>query len=285
MGETLAMSEDLSRLHKILKDETRVKILELLNNKTSLSYSELLSQSGITNTGRLNYHLKILGDLITKDAETGQYSLNERGKLALEFLQKLYGTSLGKESNLQHLQIPSTPFGRAGRIFQGILIAEILLIVTVNLYAYLALPAIVPLHYEFDGQQLSTAPKYIFLLFATLFNIPQCVFLVLSRSRNQLASSPFSTINFPSFPSRLPRINYERRGYWVNKFFSPVLAFGALVGGALLFLNLEIYQSILNAGALSVTYIIGVVAVIAAGVAVLLVYMKGYAQKLDTDKF
>jgi hypothetical protein len=83
----------------------------------------------------------------------------------------------------------------------------------------------------------------------------------------------------------LPRINYERRGYWVNKYFSPVLAFGELVGGELLFVNLEIYESALKAGTLSATYIIGVVAVIVAGVVVFLVYMKGYVRKLDTDKF
>ena len=75
------ISEDLSRLHKILKDDTRVKTLELLNNRDSLSYSEQLSQSGITNTGRMNYHLKILGDLITKDEKIGNYSLSEKGKL------------------------------------------------------------------------------------------------------------------------------------------------------------------------------------------------------------
>ena len=65
------MSENLSNLHKILKDETRVRILEILENKASLSYGDLLSQSSITNTGRLNYHLKVLGDLISKDGETG----------------------------------------------------------------------------------------------------------------------------------------------------------------------------------------------------------------------
>src|SRR5579864_5941307 len=131
------MSENLSNLHKILKDETRVRILEILENKASLSYGDLLSQSGITNTGRLNYYLKVLGDLISKDGETGLFSLSEKGRLAIEFLQKLSKTSNGKESSVQSLKIPKTPFGRGARVFQLVLTAEVLLILLVNLYAYL----------------------------------------------------------------------------------------------------------------------------------------------------
>jgi hypothetical protein len=41
----------------------------------------------VTNTGKLNYHLKILNDLIQK-GEDGKYSLTERGQLASQLLQK-----------------------------------------------------------------------------------------------------------------------------------------------------------------------------------------------------
>ncbi len=40
----------------------------------------------ITNTGRLNYHLKALGALVSKD-EQGKYRLTERGKLAANMLK------------------------------------------------------------------------------------------------------------------------------------------------------------------------------------------------------
>ncbi len=73
------MSIGISGLHKILKDETRRKIILLLNDKGSLSYTELLAATEAGSTGRLNYHLKILGDLITKN-EAGQYLLSERAK-------------------------------------------------------------------------------------------------------------------------------------------------------------------------------------------------------------
>jgi hypothetical protein len=40
----------------------------------------------ITNTGKLNYHLKLLGALIAKDEE-GKYFLTERGKLAANMMK------------------------------------------------------------------------------------------------------------------------------------------------------------------------------------------------------
>ena len=56
-----------------------------LNEKGSLSYTDLMESLQISSTGTLNYHLKVLGDLIEKD-EAGQYRLAEKGKLASRFL-------------------------------------------------------------------------------------------------------------------------------------------------------------------------------------------------------
>jgi DNA-binding transcriptional ArsR family regulator len=75
------MKIQLAALHKILKDETRRKVVRLLNEKGSLSYTDLMKTLEISNTGRLNYHLKILNDLILKRGD-GQYVLSEKGKRA-----------------------------------------------------------------------------------------------------------------------------------------------------------------------------------------------------------
>lgn len=79
------MSSGLASLHKILKDETRMKTVLLLSQKGALSYTDLMDELGIISTGMLNYHLKVLGDLLTKN-DLGQYSLTERGKLAARLL-------------------------------------------------------------------------------------------------------------------------------------------------------------------------------------------------------
>ena len=79
------MSQGIASLHKILKDETRQKIIILLNNKGSLSYSNLMDQAEVLSTGLLNYHLKVLGDLLQKN-DTGHYALSDKGRLAYKVL-------------------------------------------------------------------------------------------------------------------------------------------------------------------------------------------------------
>jgi F0F1-type ATP synthase assembly protein I len=81
------MSSGLESLHKVLKDEKRRKIITLLNEKESLSYTELMNMLEISSTGKLNYHLKILNELIIKK-EDGLYVLTEKGKLAVHLLQE-----------------------------------------------------------------------------------------------------------------------------------------------------------------------------------------------------
>lgn len=79
------MSAGLASLHKILKDETRRKALLLLREKGALSYTDLMNELGVGSTGTLNYHLKVLGNLLTKNAE-GQYVLTEKGRVASQLL-------------------------------------------------------------------------------------------------------------------------------------------------------------------------------------------------------
>jgi DNA-binding transcriptional ArsR family regulator len=69
------MSSGIASLHKILKDESRRSIILLLNEKGSLSYTELLDASDTGSTGLLNYHLKVLDDLLSKNGN-GKYILS-----------------------------------------------------------------------------------------------------------------------------------------------------------------------------------------------------------------
>ncbi len=90
------MSSAIASIHKILKDKTRRKIVLLLHEKGSLSYTELLNELGIDSTGKLNYHLKVLDDLLAKGTD-GCYVLTEKGKVAVQLLTDF------PEANRQHL--------------------------------------------------------------------------------------------------------------------------------------------------------------------------------------
>jgi hypothetical protein len=58
-----------------------------LSERGSLSYVDLMNLVEAANTGKFNYHLKILGDLIEKNRD-GKYVLTEKGQLTVQFLQK-----------------------------------------------------------------------------------------------------------------------------------------------------------------------------------------------------
>ena len=66
------MSIDVARLGKTLSDETRVKVPRTLKRDGPMSYVDLMEALGITNTGKLNYHLKVLGELIRKEGSEGR---------------------------------------------------------------------------------------------------------------------------------------------------------------------------------------------------------------------
>lgn len=102
-------------LSDVLKNQTRREIILTLSEKGCLSYVDLMNLVGITNTGKFNYHLKILGDLIKKD-EDGKYSLSDKGQLAVNFLQK----SVGKDTEQASLRLNSRTFvTRAFNLAQG----------------------------------------------------------------------------------------------------------------------------------------------------------------------
>jgi hypothetical protein len=81
------MSVDFSSLNNVLKHPIRRRIVVALYERENMSHVDLMNLVEATNTGKFNYHLKILGDLIEKNQD-GKYVLTEKGLLAAQFLQK-----------------------------------------------------------------------------------------------------------------------------------------------------------------------------------------------------
>ena len=189
------MTVDVPKLSKTLNDETRIRILKILKQKRQMRYGDLLADLEITNTGRLNYHLKILGDLVTKDGSSGAYSLSEKGSAAIDFLNKFQTLTSGITTPLtvSPITYESTP-----RFLRALVSLEGVAILLIGLYSYVTLPAQVALHYSLDGQLYTSAPKEIFLALAALLNIPQAVFLLISRVRYSLVNKYPYTIKLSS---------------------------------------------------------------------------------------
>ncbi len=87
-------------LHKTLVDATRRKIVRLLRENGSLSYSELMTLAKVKSRGQMNYHIRILEDMLSTD-EKGQYSLNEKGIFAYTSLHSYY------QNRKSHLRLNS----------------------------------------------------------------------------------------------------------------------------------------------------------------------------------
>ena len=122
------MTVEFSNLHKILKDLTRRNIIRCLAKAGSLSYVDLMTQTKVTNTGRLNYHLRILNGLIEKHVD-GKYGLTEKGRLALQLLDKFPEEkphTKKQKSRLKKLTLA------AAMLLVGIIVVSSLLIITVQ---------------------------------------------------------------------------------------------------------------------------------------------------------
>lgn len=72
-------------LYKVLRDQTRQKVLGLIGEKGNVSYTDILVSLNLS-TGKLNYHLKILAPFVLKN--NGGYALNETGESAYSILRK-----------------------------------------------------------------------------------------------------------------------------------------------------------------------------------------------------
>ena len=81
------MTVDFKSLNNVLKHPMRRSIVLALSERESVSYVDLMNLVGARSTGKFNYHLKVLGDLIAKD-QGGKYVLTEKGRLTVQFLEK-----------------------------------------------------------------------------------------------------------------------------------------------------------------------------------------------------
>ena len=52
------MDSEIASITNILKDKTRRQIILTLHEQGNLSYGDLMKKISVTNTGKMNYHLK-----------------------------------------------------------------------------------------------------------------------------------------------------------------------------------------------------------------------------------
>lgn len=136
------MKDDFSKANKILANSTRRLILELIRKKGEVSYVEIRKALGHINTGKLNYHLKIIDDLVTKNSITGKYGLTLAGIAALKMLEAKDETEIyNYEVSQPHHRVPSlTPSKKTKFSALVLSISAILIVIGLILSLFLYAP-------------------------------------------------------------------------------------------------------------------------------------------------
>jgi len=76
-----------NEIFEAISHPLRIKILKLLAEK-SMSFSELKRELGTKSSGKLDFHLKKLGNLITLNSE-GKYTITKEGYAALQAISTI----------------------------------------------------------------------------------------------------------------------------------------------------------------------------------------------------
>jgi DNA-binding transcriptional ArsR family regulator len=92
-----AFEKNYSKLFNALANILRLKIVKLLHDNGSLSYSTIMEQLNLDvnkDSGKFAYHLQTLrrAKLVTVDRHTKTYRLTSIGKTVADFLNSLDGT-------------------------------------------------------------------------------------------------------------------------------------------------------------------------------------------------
>ena len=90
---------------KAISSPYRLQILNLLFDKSALSYTELMNSLKMNPTrdaGRFAYHLKFLlkADLVEADAEAKKYFLTELGKMVIDVAERVEKKALKQKGML-----------------------------------------------------------------------------------------------------------------------------------------------------------------------------------------
>jgi hypothetical protein len=207
----------LPSLHKILKDETRQKIILLLNEKECLSYTDLMDSLEVVSTGLLNYHLKVLGDLLTKN-EAGQYILTEKGRLGYRVLTEFNEKNQIIDKRIYKSWIIFTVASVIIAILNGyflnisferVLIVIVIILVTFGFAFYIRIkPSKSGNRFFFVGIGVSIIGSVLTLFFMYLMNVTR-----LSRNANANFYLVLALVIFFIFGGLIGDLIGKRRNY------------------------------------------------------------------------
>jgi putative ABC transport system ATP-binding protein len=95
--------EELQKLYATMSHPARRRILHFLNKKRRASFTDLMNELGVSETGNLSYHLVQMQPLVAQD-EKKRYYLSALGKLAISVERKIIGELEVKRSRTKMMK-------------------------------------------------------------------------------------------------------------------------------------------------------------------------------------
>ena len=121
---------------------------------------------------------------------------------------------------------PITPFSGIGRILFALNIIGLIALVAIGFYGYFVFEGQIPTHFDFAGNPDAYGSSTIFLIMMPTLAIAPILIILVTQYRYTFINKYPYLINLPAFYTYIPKIPFEKRGYWVNKYFEAVLAIG-----------------------------------------------------------
>ena len=121
---------------------------------------------------------------------------------------------------------PITPFSRIGRVLFALNIIGLIALVAIGFYGYFVFEGSIPTHFDFAGNPDAYGSSTIFLIMMPTLAIAPILIILVTQYRYTFINKYPYLINLPAFYTYIPKIPFEKRGYWINKYFEAVLAIG-----------------------------------------------------------
>ncbi len=139
-------------------------------------------------------------------------------------------------------QIQPVPLSKEAKIMIVLIMLGLLSIWIIAIYTYYTLPQEVPAHFGFSGKPTRYGDKFTFLILPPALSIGPVIFLLLTKYRFTLINKHPYLVNLPAFFTNISKVQKERRGLWVNKYFEAVLFLGVVLTFSLLVIEFGIFH-------------------------------------------
>ncbi len=171
------------------------------------------------------------------------------------------------------LRIRKAPFGPTGKMLFSLMVAEVIAIWIITLFAVYSLPSVVPTHFSLNGTPDAYGASSMYLLVGTLMSIAPLILLIVCYFRYTLINEYPYLVNMPIFFAKINRIKENRRSYWINKYFEIYLAVGAYISVILLLMVVILFlgasSDFLTGMSVMIVLILSIIIVIGAWLLVL----------------